>query len=666
MAPTPRPLPAQEPRPALAMMEGGMDESPLATAVLPAPAMPRATPRLRSPALAGMNAQGTVTGTGKAELMTALATGARRLLFGAHINELSRMLPTPHDNDVLQIAVESSLIYGSDMAEHLANAIHHRAHLTHEAKPTLHVVLAELISNAVEHGNLGLTTERHDPANHDDWFENYLRKVDYMLGSALGRIPVLISCRRAGCMLEVTVEDRGMGFNVRQVMESIRARHDAPTGRGLDLVLALLDNQVDYDNGGRRVTFRLPVRPQNDRSMLPNIGSIREQARILIVDDQALNLRVASSAFEKAGFSNVSICQKSTEALDTARRLKPDLMLLDIVMPEMDGYAICTQMKADPALKDIPIMFLTGYGDSEHRTRGYKLGGIDFATKPIDPVELIARSETHLLNGVMMNTLRQHNARVSKDLERARMFQQDLLPSAASLTSLARAQDLDLAACYQGCDTLAGDYWTLFDLDSHTLAFCLIDFTGHGVLAALNTVQLHTLLHSEDDLHDPVRVATRLNRHLHQLLGTDSLATYVYGVLDTRSGKLAYTAGGTPPLIVRHPDGKATNLDCSGLPLGFGPELDTDLRSATLKAGDTLVAVSDAITEAPHAGGFRWGSEGLEQALRRLPAGLSASQLLNKALDDFYATVQLPVPDDLTAVMLTFGHKKGTRNEVAR
>lgn len=667
----PSPLPAQqrhgdahrETLPGMDMADNGVVHSlfPFANPpeVIAAPiSLQNRAARLRPLMLGSAGTHGTVVGNDKAELATALATGARRMLFGEHTNELSRMLPQPTDNDVLQIAVEGRLIYGSAMAKHLADAIHHRIHLTSDARPVLHVVLFELISNAIEHGNLGLTRERHNPANHDDWFEGYLRKVEFMLGSALGRIPLLISCRRVDGLLEISIEDRGMGFNVRQVLERIRSHRESPTGRGLDLVLALLDNQVDYTNSGRRVTFRLPLRPRDERSMMPNLASIREQARVLIVDDQELNLRVASMAFEKAGFKHVSICQKSTEAVAEARRLKPDLMLLDIMMPDLDGYAICAQMKADPALKDIPVMFLTAYGDSDHRTRGYKLGGVDFATKPIEPVELIARSETHLLNSVMLRTLSQHNARVNKDLERARTFQQDLLPSAASLTTLARNHNLDLATCYQGCDTLAGDYWTLFELDGENIAFCMIDFTGHGVLAALNTVQLHTLLHHAGDMHDPVRVATRLNRHLHQLLGSDSLATYVYGTLNTHTGKLAYAAGGAPSLVIRHPDGRTTELECSGLPLGFEAHLETVLRGHTLKPGDTLVAVSDAITESPHAGGLRWGQEGLAQALQKLPSGLPASQLLSRMLDNFHATVQLPVPDDLTALMLTFGYKK--------
>lgn len=642
---------------ALSLVDGGLSST---EATPRAPLTDHHRDRLRPLLMAGISAQGTVNGTSRDELVTALATGARRLLFGLHVNELCRMLPHPHEDDVLQIAVEGSLIYGASMAERLADAIHHRAHLAPEVKPLLHVVLFELISNAIEHGNLGLTSERHDPSNHTDWFEGYLRKVDYMLGSALGRIPILIGCRRQGSFLEVSIEDRGMGFNVRQVMESIRSSHHIPTGRGLDLVLGLLDNRVDYANSGRRVTFRMPLRPRDVKGMLPTLESIRDQARILIIDDQALNLRVASAAFERAGFCHISTCQNSQDALAAARKLKPDLILLDIMMPGMDGYAVCSQIKNDPALKDIPIMFLTGYGDSDHRTRGYKLGGVDFATKPIEPVELIARSETHLMNSIMLHTLRQHNARASKDIERARIFQQDLLPSAATLTSIAQRHNLGLAACYQGCDTLAGDYWTLFELDATTLAFCLIDFTGHGVLAALNTVQLHTLLHSENHLFDPARVASSLNRRLYQLLGADSFATFVYGILDTSSGKLSYTAGGTPPMLIRHANGQVSALDCSGLPLGTGPDLNIQTHSVTLHPGDTLVAVSDAITDSPHAGGFRWGSEGVSSCLQRLPKNLNAGQLLSRCLDDFYSTVQLPVPDDLTMVVM---HIKSTETE---
>lgn len=604
---------------------------------------------------------GTVSGTGAAELKTALATGAKRLLFGKLTSELARITPEMGLHDVLIIAAEGRLLHGEAMAKALADAIHHRVYLTSEARPVLQLVLFELLNNAIEHGNLGLSSTRKAEVNEDDWFEVYQTTVKEALVSPKGRIPVVLTCRQEGNDLVVRIEDRGMGFAVRQQMLDLQ-KPDVPTGRGLALVFGLLHNRLEYSAGGRAVTFRLPTRPRQETTVLPSQATMRAQAKVVVVDDQNTILQVVKQAFLQAGYRHVQVFQDGQAALEFMHRERPDVVLLDVLMPNMDGFAVCNQMKLSSKLKDIPVIFLTGADDAQHRVQGFKLGAVDYVVKPATPTELLMRCETHLMNGLMLQKLHQFAGRMQDDLARARNFQHDLLPAAESITALATAHGLDLATIYQGCDSLAGDYWTLLPLDAEQVALCLVDFTGHGVVAALNTVQLHALLHSEDDLHNPVHVAKNLNGHLHQLLGQASFATFVYGVLNTRTGALAYASGGSPPMFIRHRDGTLTELACTGLPLGLAPEIDILPRRATLAPGDTLLLVSDGFTDSPHhspssngvcpIGPLRWGTEGLHDALQNLPVALNASALLTELLDVFYASVTLPVPDDLTAVAI--------------
>ncbi len=608
-----------------------------------------------------MQSHGTVSGTGEEELKTALATGAKRLLFGKLANELARLAPEMSLHDVLIVAAEGRLLHGEAMAKALADAIHHRVYLTAEARPVLQLVLYELLSNAIEHGNLGLSSTRKAEVNEADWFEAYHATVKVELASPKGRIPILLTCRQAGSDLVVRIEDRGMGFAVRQQMLDMQ-KPEVPTGRGLALVFGLLNNRLTYSAGGRVVEFRLPTRPRQETSLLPSQAVMRAQAKVMVVDDQNTILQVVKQAFLGAGYQHVQVFQDGHAAMDAMRRQRPDVVLLDVLMPELDGFALCKMIKADPLLKDVPVLFLTSASDAQHRAQGFGLGAVDYVAKPVAPTELMTRCETHLMNGLMLQKLHQFAGRMQDDLARARNFQHDLLPAAEALTSLAAAHGLDLATIYQGCESLAGDYWTLLPLDADHVALCLVDFTGHGVVAALNTVQLHALLHSEDDLSNPVQVAKNLNSHLHALLGVASFATFVYGVLNTRTGALAYASGGAPPMFIRHANGKLTMLDCTGLPLGLDATIEVLPRRAALAPGDTLLMVSDGLTDSPHHGTMcngvcdltheRWGIEGLQSVLQSLPRALSASELLTQMLDAFYATVNLPVPDDLTAVAI--------------
>ncbi|MBI1308966.1 MAG: SpoIIE family protein phosphatase [Proteobacteria bacterium] len=605
--------------------------------------------------VAGGASQGAATGTSREELVTALTTGARKLLFGKHTNELARILPKEDPDQVLVLAAECRLMSSHGVVEALAHAIHHRAHLMPEARAALHLALAELIANAVEHGNLGLSSERKGMVSEQQWFDAYHKRVSQALESPLGRIPLLVVCRRIGADLEVVIEDRGLGFNVRQVKEALQ-HENTHTGRGLGLVFALMENRVAYDSGGRRVTFKLPVRPRAEHTLLPTREQARNRGRVMVVDDEQVNLRVVEKAFVGAGFKHINTCKDPLIALEQMRIFKPDLVLLDVMMPKIDGYALCAQMKADAMLRDVPVIFFTGLSDADSRTRGFKLGAVDFASKPIEPAELIARSESHLMNGMMTRALQGFAERSGADLERARSFQYDLLPSPSSLTQVMQRHDLEVATVYQGCESLAGDYWNILSLDEHQVAICLVDFTGHGVLAALNTVQLHTLLHNQKPLlGKPVLMAQSLNYNLSQLLGGGSFATFMYGVLDTKSGEFSYAGGGAPPLLVRKKDGTLKSLACDGLPLGLGPEIEVLPRRAVLEKGDTLLLISDAMMDAVHSNGRRWSVEGVEQAVRAAPTGMNATQVVNFVLDRFYATVNLPVEDDLTMLAITLG-----------
>lgn len=615
------------------------------------------SPKPYAPVLSGTYGHGVVSGVNEDELTNALANGAKRMLFGRYSNELGSMMPPATNADVLMLVAESRLLHGTKAAARLAQAIHHRAHLTPEARPKLQLVLFELLTNAIEHGNLALTERRKSLLNHDDWFEDYHNELHAMLESPLGRIPVLVACRRIAGYLEIVIEDRGMGFSIRQVQGELM-NPERPQGHGLGLVFALLENKVEFGYGGRRVTFRIPVRPQDDTGMVPNRSCARDKARLFVVDDSAASLIQTEKLLRAGGYQKVETCRNSQTALERMLATKPDLVLLDATMPHLDGYALCRQMKAEPRLADTQVIFLTATDKPKARTKAYQLGAVDFIQKPVEPDELLARVETHLLNAIMLKKLKQFSSRMETDLERARLFQHDLLPSAASIAGIAERHNLSIATMYQGCDSLAGDYWTVMELDQTHVAVCLVDFTGHGVIAALNTVQLHTLLSSQVQLTNPVAVALNLNRQLHKLLGNGSFATFIYGVLNTETGDFTYAGGGIPPVLIRQKNGGLIRLDCTGLPLGLAPDIEVLPRRTKLAAGDTLIALSDAITDAPHANGQRWGADGLERAMDRIPANKATEDIVDLLLESFYETVQLPVDDDLTLVALTYKVKK--------
>jgi len=120
-----------------------------------------------------------------------------------------------------------------------------------------------------------------------------------------------------------------------------------------------------------------------------------QKALVLVVDDNPQNLQFLGKLLSDSGYE-VGMGQSGHQALTFVKKNEPDLILLDIMMPEMDGYEVCRQLKADFATRHIPIIFLTVKTESADIVKGFDAGGVDYVTKPFNSAELLARIKTHV------------------------------------------------------------------------------------------------------------------------------------------------------------------------------------------------------------------------------------------------------------------------------
>jgi putative two-component system response regulator len=125
------------------------------------------------------------------------------------------------------------------------------------------------------------------------------------------------------------------------------------------------------------------------------MNTLQKSQTIMIVDDTPENLKLLGNMLEKEGY-RVSVFLRGDQALAAAQKTVPDLILLDIMMPEIDGYETCHRMKADPRLKEVPIIFLSALGEAEDKVKAFESGGVDYITKPFQLTEVRARIQTQL------------------------------------------------------------------------------------------------------------------------------------------------------------------------------------------------------------------------------------------------------------------------------
>ncbi len=120
-----------------------------------------------------------------------------------------------------------------------------------------------------------------------------------------------------------------------------------------------------------------------------------KQTRLLFVDDNPESVAVLINKLEKLDFS-ISVAEDGQEAIELAQSLHPDIIMMDVFMPGMDGYETCRQLKLNENTSDIPVIFITAHSDQASMMRGFEVGGVDYVTKPLQYEELLARINKHL------------------------------------------------------------------------------------------------------------------------------------------------------------------------------------------------------------------------------------------------------------------------------
>ncbi len=314
---------------------------------------------------------------------------------------------------------------------------------------------------------------------------------------------------------------------------------------------------------------------------------------ILVVDDSPMNLQVLVRTLDGTGH-RILAARSGAAALEIARRARPDLVLLDVMMPGMDGFDVCRTMKGDPALEDIAVIFLSALGEVSDKVSGLQLGAVDYITKPIQAEEVLARVANHLSRRYLEREVRRSRDGLERELATAAGMQRLILPAA-----LPADPALTFAAYYRTSRYAGGDYYDVLSLGARRFGLILADVSGHGASAAIVMAMIRAVLHaSRAARDDPAGLLETLNRHFCYLWDTATFATALYGVLDAERRTLRLACAGHPPPLLLRDDDAARPLPLEAVPALFWGELrDVPVTEHALRAGDRVVFYSDGITE---------------------------------------------------------------------
>ena len=378
-----------------------------------------------------------------------------------------------------------------------------------------------------------------------------------------------------------------------------------------------------------------------------------EVKTVLLVDDEPANIQIVKSILKDT--YKTRIATNGAKALELANQVPaPDLILLDVMMPDMDGYEVCSRLKSADLTRDIPVIFLTGQTEIDDETKGFEVGAVDYIHKPFSPAVIQARVRTHLvLRGIREQLARQLHA-IQCEMDTARQIQLSILPR-----EIPTIRGLDISARYLPMTSVAGDFYDFILIDEKRIGILVADVSGHGMPAALISSMLKIALDGQTKCAlEPARVLAGLNQALcGKFQGHFVTAAYV--VVDTERQSLLYAGAGHPPLIFMDGSaGEARDFVENGLFLGFFPEATYTAVEIPFKPGDWGVLYTDGILEMTDPSDEQFGLDRFKQFLQD-NHDLSTTQFVDALLEELSRWSNLASgrepEDDITLLAFHFG-----------
>jgi sigma-B regulation protein RsbU (phosphoserine phosphatase) len=371
---------------------------------------------------------------------------------------------------------------------------------------------------------------------------------------------------------------------------------------------------------------------------------------ILLVDDNSTNLQMLVHLLEKSVGGRLLVAKNGETALNIARKSKPDLILLDIMMPGIDGFEVCRRLKADAVTSPIPVIFLSALDETADKVKGLQLGAVDYVSKPFQAEEVIARVNTHLTIHRLGREVQEQRDQLEHELKVVSELQRELLPKRLPVIA-----GLKLAEHYETSRYAGGDYYDVVELPGGRCGLLVADSEGHSAPAAVMMAMTCALFRSCPDLHDePDKVLDFINTNLCKV-NKESFVTAIYAVYDSKRRALRVARAGHPlPVLFRPAEGKAREVPCDGVfPMGVAAYEQVPVTDIRLEAGDRVLLYTDGVCERFNAERMLYGEERVCRQMER-PGADGPGAIVKSIMRDLETFSGGRPADDDQALLLAF------------
>jgi sigma-B regulation protein RsbU (phosphoserine phosphatase) len=377
--------------------------------------------------------------------------------------------------------------------------------------------------------------------------------------------------------------------------------------------------------------------------------------RILVVDDNDDNCYTLKLHLDLEGYTDVATARDGEEAIALLETSAFDLVLLDVMMPKVDGFQVLAWLKDQARLRDLPVIMISALTEMNSMARCIELGAVDYLLKPFNPILLKARLGATLEKKRLRDEIDAHLARLQEELDAARRLQMAMVPQ--SFPAPSPDFPIDLCASMEPAREVGGDLYDFFVTEDGMLCFLVGDVSGKGMPAALFMARTKSLIRIATELMRsrqgtsarPAEIIGRVNRELCQNNGDMMFVTLFFAMLGPGSGELEFcNAGHNAPYRLNR-QGLEVIEGAKGIILGVRPDAVYTTGRTSLAPGESIYVFTDGVTEAADQQGELFAEARLEAVLRAAGGCSTAAEIVTSVAEAVRGFVGNALPsDDIT------------------
>ena len=575
-----------------------------------------------------------------------------------NVKDLAKAVTDTAQEGAFKISISTKVAYNLNLDSFLTEKIAAFVSAEKEYKEDIKAIIHEALNNALLHGNLEIPNELVNSAEKIDELEETVKQRLSIPDYAFKELEIIVVPCKNEIKLSIT-DDRPQN-------------NDSAKQLGTDLKKFIKDADgisVEQNRNNTTLIFS-PLSTNEPAPLVDETGetivdhtsdekdSLLLSAKVLLIEDDIKTQALIGRLLKVLGVTKLFFATTGEEGIQKASAINPDMIILNVNLPTIQGDVVLEHLKSSPTLKDIPVVVETSYSKQEIKDMMFKKGATDYLIKPFSIMEFFTRVKLILKNKLVIKNLENELKKIVKDLLNAKSIQSWLLPKQRNIDKIKETYKLNINNLFLPSAKLSGDFWGTQVLAPNKVSVFCCSFSDQGLTAILNTFRLSSLLR-ENHIMYPFNISSYLeniNNVLLTILSQEQNVSFLYGIFDTAAENFTYAMAGAPaPIFINK--GSITANEGNDPPLATIKDAKYKEYKVPFKKGDTVIIYSKTLIKSPTNDSPELGFNGFKKIISRYH-GAKIFAEPNEAFDNITCDLLQNIPtnnisNDLTLLHIT-------------